>query len=146
MEPEKSIMQTLEELRDDLKQFIETRYELLRVELSGILDRLVAAAVVIGAAAVLGLVGLILLGICISFAIGLGFGAFPNQAGIVWGFLITGSCAVLLAGLMGAGARAKLKAEDLAPNRTLRVLRRDQDVMREVKEGGQQDERIRRRA
>jgi len=146
LDSEKSLVHTLEELRDDLKQFIETRYEILRTELSASLDKARAGAVLIGGAALLGLVGLVLLGICVSFAIALAFGSFPNQVGVAAGFLITGVLSLGIAGALAIGARSKLKAEELKPNRTLRVLQHDQEVL---KEGVQQDDeqsRFRRRA
>jgi putative superfamily III holin-X len=144
MDAEKQLVQTLEEFRDDLKQFIETRYEMLRSELSTSLAKLRVSAALVGTAALLGLLGVILLGVCLAFAISLFFGAFPNQVGVVYGFLITGFVSLLVAGGVGFAAKSKLKAEELAPNRTLRVLQRDQEVL---KEGGQQDaERFRRRA
>jgi uncharacterized membrane protein YqjE len=144
MDAEKSLAQTLEELREDLKQFIETRYEMLRSELSCSLAKLRVSGMLLGAAAVLALAGALLLAVCVAFAIALFFGAFPNQVGVVWGFLITGFVSLLVGGAVGVAAKSKLRAEDLAPNRTLKVLRRDQQIL---KEGGQQDaERFRRRA
>lgn len=145
MDTEKQLVHTLEELRDDLKQFFETRYEMLRTELSSSLTKLRAGALLMGAAAVCGLIGLMLLGICAAFALAMLFGAFNNQGGVVLGFLIVGGLAVIVALAAALGASSKLKAQELAPNRTLQVLRRDQEVL---KEGVQQDEQpgFRRRA
>lgn len=135
MEPEKSLAQSFEELRTDLKGFIETRYEILRAELSSGLKKAQAAAVMFVAAALFGVVGLILLGFCVSLAIGLGFGAFSNQVGLVWGFLITGGGSLILAGILASAGRARLKTADLVPERTLRVLQRDQQALQQQQGG-----------
>lgn len=147
MEPEKSLFHNFEELRNDLKGFIETRYEILRAELRSALKRAQAAAILFAAAAVFGAVGLILLGICVSFAIGLAFGAFTNQVGVIWGFLITGVGSMVFAGILGLAGRASLKTANLIPERTLRVLQRDQEAFKQQR-GGQhvEPEHIRRRA
>ena len=145
MDAEKTLVQTLEVLREDVKQFIETRYMMLRTELSASLRQLRAGALLMGTAAVCGLVGLILLGICAAFAVAMLFGTFPNQGAVTLGFLITGFAAVIVALAAGVGASSKLRSQELAPKRTLQVLRRDQEVL---KEGGRQDEQtgFRRRA
>jgi Putative Actinobacterial Holin-X, holin superfamily III len=119
-----------EELGHDLKGFIETRYEMLRAELSAGFNRVRSAAVLIVAALVIAIPALIMLDFCISLAIGLGFGAFQNQVGLIWGFLITGAGGLLLAAILGAAGKARLKAADLTPKRTLRVLRHDRETFR----------------
>lgn len=131
MGAEPSFQTGFEELGHDLKGFIETRYEMLRAELSASLTRLRSAAVLLVAAAVIAVPALILLGICVSLAIALGFGAFQNQVGLIWGFLISGGGGLLLAGIIGLAGKAKLKAEDLTPKRTLRVLKHDSEKFRQ---------------
>lgn len=135
MPAEPSFQSEFQQLGHDLKSFIQTRYEMLRAELSAGFTRLRGAAVLIAAAAVFAMTGLILLGFCVAFAIGLAFGAFPNQLGLVWGFLITGGGAMILAAMVGAAGKSKLKPEELAPKRTLEVLRRDGETFRQ---GGEQ--------
>jgi hypothetical protein len=128
-------VQSFEDLRNDLKGFIETRYEILRAELSGGIKRATGAAAMFVAAGLFGVVGLILLGFCIALAIGLGFGAFTNQIGLVWGFLITGFCNLILAGILASVGKARLKAANLMPERTLRVLQRDQQALQQQQGG-----------
>jgi hypothetical protein len=86
-------------------------------------------------AAVFGVLGLFFLGFCIALAIGLAFGAFTNQVGLVWGFLCVGGGSAILAGTLASAGKAKMKSANLRPDRTLRVLRRDQEAIRE---GGRQ--------
>ena len=143
MEPERSWIQSFEELRDDLKAFIETRYQILRAELTTSVKKLQGAAVMFGAAAVFAVLGLAFLGVCVALAIGLAFGAFTNQVGLIWGFLCVGGGSLMLAGILALNGKKMLKWAK--PDRTLRVLRRDQDAMAE---GGQYGEpgNARRRA
>jgi uncharacterized membrane protein YqjE len=136
MEPEKSLLHSFEDLRKDLKGFIETRYEILRAELSGGVKKAQRAVALFVAAAIFAIVGFILLGFCVSLAIGLAFGAFTNQVGLVWGFLITGFGNLLLAAILGSLGKARLKAANLIPERTLRVLQRDQQALQQQR-GGQ---------
>lgn len=114
-----------QQLGYDLKSFLETRYELLRAELAASLARIRNAAMLIAAAAVLGIPALILLGVCASLAVAYGLGAIPNQAGLIGGFLVIGGCGLIFAGIAGAIGIGRLKARDLAPRHTLHVLRRD---------------------
>jgi hypothetical protein len=88
---------------------------------------------------------MILLGVCVSLWIALAFGSFTNQVGVIWGFLVTGGGSLILAGMFAAAGISRMKKEELAPKRTLQVLKQDQE---ELKKGGGDygDERTRRRA
>ncbi len=161
MDSDRHFAQSFDELRNDLKGFIETRFEILRVEVRSGIKRAQSAVVLFVSAAIFAFVGLILLGACAALAIGLAFGAFTSEVGLIWGFLIAGVAIVIIAGITGMAGRAKLKTARLRPERTLRVLKRDQETIRqqvarpmtmrqEAKtEGGQkyaESERIGRRA
>lgn len=135
MEQEKHFTRTLEELRDDLKGFIETRYEILRADLRASLKKAQGVAILMGAAIVLAMVGVLLLGFCAALAVAVAFGALTTQVGLVWGFLIIGAACVLLGAGAAAAGQARLKTASLAPKRTLFVLGRDKEVL---KHGGQQ--------
>jgi hypothetical protein len=132
MGAEPSFQFEFQQLGHDLKNFIETRYEMLRAELSSTLARVRSAAVLFAVAAIFAVVGLILLGFCAAFAIALGFGAFQNQVGLVWGFLCTGGSALILAAIFAIAGRAALNPEELTPKRTLRVLKRDGESFRQA--------------
>ncbi len=132
MGAEPTFQSEFQQLGQDIKSFIETRYEMLRAELSAGLARMRSAAMLFAAAAIFAVMGLILGGICISLAIALGLGAIPNQAGLVWGFFCTGGGALLLAIIVGVMGMATLKPESLTPKRTLRVLKRDGESFRQA--------------
>ena len=137
-----------QQLGRDIKSFLETRYEILRTELNNTLTRLRSSAMLIGAAAVIGIPSLILLGVCISLAIAFGLGAIPDQAGLIGGFLITGACGLVIAVVAGWGGMLKLKASNLAPRHTMHVLRRDGESFRNggVRYGDECEPQTRRRA
>jgi uncharacterized membrane protein YqjE len=135
MEQEKQFARSLEDLRDDLKGFIETRYEIFRADLRATLKKAQGAAILVGAAIVLATLGILLLGFCAALAVALAFGALTNHAGLVWGFLIIGGASVLLAAAAGAAAWARFKTANLKPKRTLLVLGRDKEVLQH---GGQE--------
>ncbi|HLI03848.1 MAG TPA: phage holin family protein [Terracidiphilus sp.] len=135
MEQERNLVHSLDELRNDLKGFIETRLGILRAELESGVRKVLRGAMLLGMAAVFAALGLMLLGFCAALAVAVGLGAIANQAGLVWGFLAVGGFGVLLAAGLGAIGRARLKTANLAPRRTLRVLERDQAFLRE---GGRQ--------
>ena len=136
MEQERNLARSLEDLRDDLKGFIETRFGILRAELTSSLKRAERGAILLGAAIVLAALGLILLAFCAALAVAAGLGAITNQVGLVWGFLAIGGFGVLLAAGLAMAGRARLKAANLAPKRTLHILQRDQAFLRQ--QGGQQ--------
>lgn len=138
MDPEKNLAQSFDDLRSDLKGFIETRYEILRAEVGQGLKKAGSAAGMLAAAALFAVVGLILLGACVALAIGLAFGSFSNQVGLIWGFLVTGAGTLMIAGIMASAGKARLNAADLVPERTLRVLKRDQQTLEQ--QGGKNGE------
>ena len=146
MEPERLLAEGLQELKTDLTGFVETRYELLRTELSASATKVKAAGVSLAAAALLGILALILLGFCAAFAVGLAFGSFPGQVGLIWGFLIIGGGAGLLAGILGKAGASKLNAKDLAPQRTLQVLRRDEESLKKGVQDNGDESSVRRTA
>jgi hypothetical protein len=118
------------QLKTELQDFINTRYELLSAELKESGSKVASAAVKIGAGAALALVGMILLATCVSIWFATFFGtAFQDQYGLIWGFLIIGGFLVIVGGaLAGAGAK-KLKTKELIPSRTVRVLKRYQQII-----------------
>lgn len=146
MEPERDLAHSLEVLRSDISGFLETRVQMLREEMSSAAAKAKAAGVGFGVAAAFGLVGLFLLGICTALAISLAFASFAGQVALIWGFLASGIGSLVIAAIAGWRAAAKLKAEELTPRRTLRVLARDKEAIQKgVQEHGDEPP-LRRRA
>jgi len=142
MAEERPLSYHLQELKADLQQFINTRYELLRTEMKEIAGRVSRAATLLGAGAVLGFVGLILLGACLSLWFATFFGTtLQGQYGLIYGFLIIGAAVVAIAGILASAGMGRLRSKELTPSRTLHVLRKDQAMIerqqRQEREGGQ---------
>lgn len=135
-----------QQLGQDLKRFIETRYEILCAELSTTLASLRTSAILLGVAVIFAVPAVILLGICISLAIAFGLGAIPAQAGLIGGFLVTGACGLVIAIITGAIGVSRLKDARLTPRHTLRVLRRDGESFRNGGERYVDEPHTRRRA
>lgn len=136
-----------QQLGHDIKNFIETRYEILRTELNTALARVRNSAMLIGAAAIIAIPSILLLGICVSLAIAYGLGAIPDHApGLIGGFLITGACGLIVALIAGWAGMVKLKTTNIAPKHTLHVLRRDGESFRNGGENCVDESQTRRRA
>lgn len=137
-----------QQLGHDLKSYFETRYEILRTEINTTIARLRSSAMLIGAAAVIAVPSVMLLGICVSLAIAYGIGAIPDQPGLIWGFLITGACGLVIAAIAGWAGVMKVKTGNLTPKHTLHVLRRDGESFKNggMRYGDECEPETRRRA
>jgi uncharacterized membrane protein YqjE len=131
MEPEPTFQSEFHELGHDIKSFIETRYEILRAELSAGVARLRGAAILLGIAALFGATAMILLATCASLAIAFGLGAIQTQAGLIGGFLVVGCCCGVIAAIGGGIGISRLKTGELTPKHTIHVLKRDGESFRQ---------------
>lgn len=124
MVSERSLASTIAEIKEDLKIFVQTRFELLRTEISEKLHDWRGPAILFGIAALM-LVSswfslvFSLIGLMRSWIEGTHFGWF-------WGGLIVAVFFLLAAGAMAAAGYAGVP-KTLKPTRTLRVLKQDQE-------------------
>ena len=126
--PEKPIAQLLTEFKNELAEFVATRVEMLRQEMREKFAAISSALPVIAAGAVLALLAAVFLCVAtvavVAMFLGGDAGAWAAAFGIVGGaFLLIGALAISF------GIR-KLKARNLKPERTLRVLKQDQIWLR----------------
>ena len=120
------------EMKEELKEFVQTRIEILKQELREKAARLKIAAPLVA-------VGLLLLGtayllITLSLVAAIS-AAFANSA-YRWffGFIIVGFAWALLGGVAAYFAKRELELKTLAPTRTIEVLKGDKVwLQREVK-------------
>lgn len=122
---EKSLASSFAELKEDLKNFLLTRYELLRAELS---EKVAAWK---GPAVLFAIAGLMLLSswfaLVFSMIAVLHAWIAGTDFGWFWGGLIV-TLFLLLAGVaIGAAGYAGVSSAGLKPTRTLRVLKQDQE-------------------
>ncbi len=107
------------ELKEELKDFIDTRLQMLRAEMKQKTAMLKMVVPMLLVAAVLGLIGFLLLTIALVAAIAvlIGWG---------WSFLVVGILYLLVAGGTAFMAVRELQAEGVTPTRTIKVLKQDQ--------------------
>jgi uncharacterized membrane protein len=131
---EKPLGQLFAETRDELKDFITTRVQMLRTEMSEKLSAVKTAAPMIVIGAVLGVISVLLLTVALVAIIAVAF----MPAGWSWAaaFAIVGVVYGLAGGLFALYGIRTLQARSMKPERTMRILKRDQEWFRaEAKTG-----------
>jgi uncharacterized membrane protein YqjE len=115
----KTLAAAISELKEDLTQFLQTRYQMLAQEMKQKLTSLKMALPMLAAALLLGLFGIALLTVALVAAIALAIG---------WGLalLVVGILYVAGAGIAGWMGYKEVSQQGMAPKRTLRVLKQDQ--------------------
>lgn len=122
---EKSLAASLAELKEDLKNFLQTRFELLKTELSEKIRNWKQPAILFAIAGLMlfsSWLALVysMIAVLHAWIAGTNFSWF-------WGGLIV-TVFLLLAGIaVGAAGYAGVSSAGLKPTRTLRVLKRDQE-------------------
>lgn len=109
----------LNEVKEELKDFLDTRLQMLKAEMKQKVGMLRMVVPMLLFAALLGGIGFLLLTIALVAAI-------ANLIGWGWSFLAVGVLYLLVAGVTAAFAAREIKAEGMAPTRTLKVLKQDQ--------------------
>ncbi len=109
----------LNEVKEELKEFLDTRLQMLKSEMKQKIAMLRMVVPLLLLAAVLGAVGFLLLTIALVAAI-------ATLIGWGWSFVVVGVFYSLVAGATAMLALREMKAEGLAPSRTLKVLKQDQ--------------------
>ena len=107
------------ELKEEVKEFLETRYQMLVSELQQKLATWRMAMPLFLVALALGAIGLLLLSVALVAAIAL-------LVGWGWSFLIVGAVYLVLGGSIGFLAYREVKQVGVAPTHTINVLKQDQ--------------------
>lgn len=125
MSPEKSFADSLTEIKEELKSFVQTRVQLLKTETAAKWDVWKRSLVLLAVAAVL----LLTCWFTLAFSLVALFHGLLVSGSYAWfwGGVIAG--ALFLASGLAAGATGmrRMKSSGLAPARTLRVLQQDRD-------------------
>lgn len=131
---EKPIGQLFAETRDELKDFIITRVQMLRTEMSEKVSAVKTAAPLIVIGAVLGVISVLLLTVALVAIIAVAF--LPAEWAWAAAFAIVGIVYGLAGSLFALYGIRTLQARSMKPERTLRILKRDQEWFRaEAKTG-----------
>lgn len=124
MNAEKTLATTLAETKDEIKEFIETRIQLLRSE---VVEKLRIWKYSVPLLLLAG--GLLLIGwIVLTFAIVALVRAWflPSEYAWLWAGLIIAAIYIISGGAIGWFAYGELRATGIIPKRTLEVLKQDQ--------------------
>ncbi len=119
----KTLAGLVAETKDELKEFIQTRVDILRAEMKDKVSAWKVALPGIAIALVLGVTGWFVLTACLVAAIAVAFAGSPWA--YTFALLIVGAAYVLLAAAMAAFAIRGLRQTGVAPKRTLRILKED---------------------
>lgn len=124
MHTEKSIATILAETKDELKQFVTTRVNILKAEINEKISRLKAVIPL----AIVAVLFLLSGWMVFTFAlIALLHGLFlPSVYAWLWASLIVTALYMVVGGIAGWFVYSEIKATNLTPTRTLKVLQQDQ--------------------
>jgi hypothetical protein len=121
---DRPISSLFRQLTEDIGRLVRQESELARAELSAKGSQLAVSAAVIGAGALVGLAAFL----CLLFAAALALGVALGS--MIAGALVTGVVTLAVAIALVAMGRARLRAEELAPKRTIESLRRDVETLK----------------
>ena len=118
-ENERSLQGTLQEIKNEIKEFVQTRFEIFKKEMQ---DKLSAYKSAMPMAAA----GLLLLATAWFLITGAIVAAIALALGWPLAFLITGFGYLLLGSVVGWLAYKEVTSQSMKPERTLQVLKQDQ--------------------
>jgi uncharacterized membrane protein YqjE len=123
LENDKSLTRLLQEIKDELRDFATTRYELLMAETKEKLRiwKLSLPRLVVAAVLAFGAFLTITFALVVLFANWIG----TNYA-YAWGGLAVAVLYLIVGGIFGYLGYREITAEGMKPNRTLEVLKQDQ--------------------
>jgi membrane protein implicated in regulation of membrane protease activity len=120
----RSLAGVMSELKDELKEFITTRIEMLKSEMKDKVASLKMAAVLIACGLFLGITAWFVLTAAAISIVATAF--YPSVYAYFFGFLIVGVAYLFVAVILASFAFRELKKRGLTPERTIRVLKQDQ--------------------
>jgi uncharacterized membrane protein YqjE len=121
---EKSLGTILAETKDEIKQFVTTRVNILKAEIDEKVSRLKAVIPLVLVAAMFLLSGWMVFTFALIALLHTLF--MPSAYAWLWASLIVTAVYLVVGGVTGWLAYAEIKATSLTPSRTLKVLQQDQ--------------------
>lgn len=121
---ERSVAGALVEIKDEIKEFVQTRLEMLKSEMKAKMSIWKMAVPLIAAGLVFAATAWFLLTAAFVSIIALAF--YPNRFAYFLALLIVGLTYVLIGSLSAGYAIHELRQRGLKPERTLRILKEDQ--------------------
>jgi len=121
--PERSVAEVLSEVTGELKDFVDTRYQLLRTEFQEGMGTIKSAAPLAAAAAVFLVTAYFLLTLALVSVIAVAF--WNNPYHWFFAFLILGIVWLVAGAILAFLVRNHLRTRGLVPKKTIEVLKRD---------------------
>lgn len=118
---ERSLADVIGEIKDEVKEFMQTRVSMFVAEMREKLKNSKSGAIYAGVALALGWMGFIMLSLALAALVAVAFWGSPYAW--FFGFLIIGVLWTMLAAMLGLAAVRQFR--DLAPKRTIQVLKED---------------------
>ncbi len=120
----RSLAGVVSELKDELKEFANTRIEMFKSEMNDKVSSLKIAAILIAAGAFLGITAWFVLTAALISIIATAF--VPSVYAYFFGLVIVGVAYLLVGAIMATFALREIRQRGLKPERTIRVLKQDQ--------------------
>jgi uncharacterized membrane protein YqjE len=117
----RSLAEVISEIKEELKEFLQTRVSMLAAEMRENLNRSKNGAIYALIALALGAVGFLMLSVALAALVAVAFWGSPYAW--FFGFLTIGLLWTIMAAMLGIAAARHFR--DIAPRRTLQVLKED---------------------
>jgi uncharacterized membrane protein YqjE len=117
----RSLGEVISEIKKEIKEFVQTRVSMFVAEMREKVSNSKTGAIYAGVALALGWVGFIMLTVALAALVAVAFWGSPYAW--FFGFLIIGVLWTMLAAMLAIAAVRQFR--DLAPKRTIRVLKED---------------------
>ncbi|MBV9958650.1 MAG: phage holin family protein [Acidobacteria bacterium] len=117
-------------LGDDVMTLLDTKLNLLKIEVKEDADKYVRSGVMIAIGGVIAAIGFALVNVAVAFFVSTLF-AFQNPAlNYALGFIITGAAYLLIGGILIMLMKSKLSKVDPVPHRSVEELRKDKQWLK----------------
>ncbi len=121
---ERSVAGVLSEIKDEAKEFVQTRLDMLKSEMKDKMSAWKTAIPLIAVGLLFGLTAWFVLTAALISIIAQAF--YPGRFAYFFSFVIVGVIYALIAAICGSFALREIKQRGVMPQRTIRVLKEDQ--------------------
>jgi uncharacterized membrane protein YqjE len=130
---DRSIGSVINDMKEEMKEFVSTRFEMFRVEMN---DRIAAYKTAVPALLIAAVLGWFAFGILTAALVAWIATAFESEYRVFLAALIVGVIYAIGAGLAAWYGMAIIRNNKLMPERTINVLKQDQAALQHVNNTG----------
>lgn len=116
-------------LGDEVMQLVDTKINLLKVELKEDASAYARDGAMMGVGGVIAAIGFLLLNIAVAYLVSLLF-SFSEAANFALGFAITGAVYLIIGGILVMTVKNRLANRALVPERSVEELRKDKQWLK----------------